>query len=346
MRPGDPHPDELSLCEYADGLLEGAERRVVEGHLTACDRCARIVGDLRDQEQPTTSPPSFLSPRFGTAAVPRVLMEAMTDRRVTTPSPGQLWRLEWQGRAALAVVLDESQNARAQVAPVATDPHLAGSRAIGVDTRNSPVGFAIALCSHITAEVPGFVLDCVLGDLQWAVQRSSAEPTVGGLPPSDPVRDYRAALAEVLAHFSAADWTPAPAHDEATLGELAERRGLAVDDIADALSIRVRDALALLRGQRDLEPAQAPVLAELLDIDEEDLPSGPPLPAQLVEELSRAERRPAVRARARRTGASEVDTYRRVARQAAIAPATRRHRTAGSKEHWRRVLDAILGQQR
>ena len=41
------HPNELTLNDYADDALTGAERADVERHLESCDACRKVVEDLR-----------------------------------------------------------------------------------------------------------------------------------------------------------------------------------------------------------------------------------------------------------------------------------------------------------
>lgn len=42
------HIDEARMNDYLDGLLEPAERAVIDGHVQACERCARDLAALSD----------------------------------------------------------------------------------------------------------------------------------------------------------------------------------------------------------------------------------------------------------------------------------------------------------
>ena len=91
-----PHPDDVTLNDYADGTLPGSQQRVVEVHLLSCSSCRDVVDSLRRvrtavRQLPPISPPRHVWTR---------LERSLRARGATRASA----RWQWLAAAAALIV--------------------------------------------------------------------------------------------------------------------------------------------------------------------------------------------------------------------------------------------------
>ncbi len=93
------HPSDTRLNDYVDGLLQPAERKELEGHLSRCGDCRREVDQLGEllrkaEALGDVQPPRDLFPAIRAAA---------TEVRTTSPDPSSWMR--WGALAASVLIL-------------------------------------------------------------------------------------------------------------------------------------------------------------------------------------------------------------------------------------------------
>jgi hypothetical protein len=111
-------------------------------------------------------------------SVPQHLAAFLAADQTAAPavSPGQLWRLSWNGEQVLAVVVNH-QHWLTRVAPLTTDVVTADEYALLVSPSDSSLDQDAAVFTRAAATVPTFTLAQFLGDL-----------TVDGVPSADSLK--------------------------------------------------------------------------------------------------------------------------------------------------------------
>jgi putative zinc finger protein len=91
-----PHPDDVTLNEFADGTLPADRQREVEAHLSSCSSCRDIVDGLRRVRSAVRQLPPLAAPRDGWTKLERTLRASSA-----APKPR---RWQWLAVAAALVV--------------------------------------------------------------------------------------------------------------------------------------------------------------------------------------------------------------------------------------------------
>lgn len=330
----DVHPDDLTLIDYVDGLIDDLSATRVRRHLEGCRGCRDDAHRAADVEVPSAPFPSAEQAPL----VPIPLLSTLAQSKVKPFRPGQLWRVSWQDRTALVLVTGPAQAGTVPVvAAAAADSAPEASRLSDVPADDSPLGFALRLYPAATVDLPGFVFDILLTELDPLPEL--AAPHIRAHP-LDPGGWLDATVAEQMEWFADATWLP---RQEApvSIPDAARRAGLTAAGVSDALGVGLPRAVQLLRGVAEPSVAEQAVLAELLDVDPGAIGTGIDVPDALVVEFNDPGLRTRLRARARRQNIGEPGAMRQVARQA-LRPAARRAGRADAQLNWRQVIDDIL----
>jgi anti-sigma factor RsiW len=91
-----PHPDDLTLNDYADGTLSGSQQRVVGVHLSGCSSCSDVVDNLRRVRTAVRQLPPISPPRQVWTRIERSLRASGATRRAA--------RWQWLAAAAALIV--------------------------------------------------------------------------------------------------------------------------------------------------------------------------------------------------------------------------------------------------
>lgn len=276
------------------------------------------------------------------AAMPSEVVMAWTDADAE-PVVGQLWRAAWEGAAEMVLLVsvdagdrtDAPRPGRAggsvRVLPVTVDVAFADERTAVLPGKVSSVGVPLAAWTGLVRDLPLFVLDRFLGqvDAHWVqpdeLLAAAHDGRAGvGTAVQDVVdsrNEYRARLTDAFDELAGASWAP---HGQGNLGKLLTAAGLGPAEVAQKLAVRPQDALSLLRGQLPVTAEQAGVVAHALGVPEvEVLATNPAPPADLVSRLDQPRRRRQLQALAERGQTDErtarlsaaYGTWRMAARQ-------------------------------
>ena len=308
-------------------------------------------------QEPPTSPSANQLARLLAAAgqtpVHRELSERYADRWLPDPERGQLWRLEYASRAALAVVWVTGIST-VSVMPVSEDPDYRDAHTVVFP--ETPVHAAVGVWPSLEAPVPTWVLDRCLGQLDTerlaasrrlfrTQHRDSSSP-----PPTDrlwsDLNRYRHQLADRLEPFVALTWADErPAVEGATaLDDLLRNRRLTVRWLAMQLEID-DPAVALLvwEGKRPLDSREAAVLAAELNVDADKLRRfSRNVPIELSAQTGRPCYRPQVQRWAAEQALSEVDARGRI-EEHLLALAARS--VGDDSERWRVLLEQFFAEE-
>lgn len=154
------HPTDLELVEFGDGLLAEPDAGVVRIHLDRCDLCRALVADIG---------PANWSAQAPTVAAP-LTSGRLKDGFASThgdPRPGELWHLEWEGDATLALVLAVDSN-RVQIVPVVVDTSAANGTVVWISADDGPLGVDLTAWVSLVASVSVGVLYTSFGPVSAA----------------------------------------------------------------------------------------------------------------------------------------------------------------------------------
>lgn len=191
---------------------------------------------------PSTDDAALVARRSRIAGPAAAAFGAPYDPDRPEPEPGQVWRLEWDGRVELAALVAVTAD-NVTVVPVGDDPEFADPATVVLDAGDSPLGYSLGLWVALEQVLPRVVLDLPLGALPaWAtdlvagvrrsirgssplpVDRRLGAPLPRGAGFEHPVLAYRhevqqrlTALAEVWSLFDAPE--PAPPRRVAAAAE-------------------------------------------------------------------------------------------------------------------------------
>lgn len=308
------------------------------------------------QEPPNSPSPdqlALLLAAAGQARVHRELIERVADISLPDPERGQLWRLEYAGNAALAVVWVASTTT-VSVMPVSEDPTYQDAHTV-VFTQ-TPLHSAIGIWPSLEASVPTWVLDRCLGQLESEplVESRHAFRTQLQDPSSPPPPDhswsdlnrYRDQLANRLEPFIALSWADErPTVDgTSTLHDLLRNRDLDLQWLGSHLGIEEpHRAFLVWEGKRSLDDREAAVLATELNVDAADLRSiSRNVPIELRAQTIRPRYRPQVQQWATLRALGEADARERI-EEHTMALAARS--TGDDIERWQALLEQILADE-
>jgi len=267
--------------------------------------------------------------RAGAAAVAspgliKAVRSAENTAIVEDPARGQLWRALWDDAAQLVLVLRITGMGTAVVAPVTTDPPACDESSVVVSADLTVLGHTATLWGGLATEVPFLVFDLPVDDLAPTVVDAVEDVVAGGgaemlsegvnagtpvVSPFDPAAEVRAELSDTLERLRGAAWAPQALGSGKSLRELLRGRPdvpALLEELTKALGLGLPDVLSILMGKRPVIPEQAPAIAQVTGLTEEQVLSAvSPLPASLVSELDRPRWRKALRAQ-RGPGESET----------------------------------------
>ena len=243
---------------------------------------------------------------------------------VHDPARGQLWRALWDDVAQLVLVLRIIGAGTAVVAPVTIDPPACDESTVVVSADQTMLGHTATLWGRLAMEVPFLVFDLLVGELAPTVVDAVEHVAAGGgaemlpegvsvgtpvMSPFDPAAEVRAELSDALECLRGAAWAPQALGSGKSLRELLRGRSdvqVLMEELTKALGLGLPDVLSILMGKRPVTPEQAPAVARITGLTEEEvLTAVSPLPAALVSELDRPRWRKALRAQ-RKPGESET----------------------------------------
>jgi hypothetical protein len=332
-RPSDGHPVVDDLAALVDGDLSAADAQAVSGHLGGCAACRAIferVGspiDLPSSEDP----------------VDRYTFVPLSPMPVTgEPVVGDLWQLDWEDDALVAVVVDVADD-RFVAAPVTTEPPVKPTSAARVDLVEPD---AIVWAWPATAEVTLGVFSYPVGtasagdvDAVRTGMRETSDRTlledlaVGGL---DLLR--RADLVATVTALAAAQWVPDAPEEALSVRDLMAERRLLPSQVAERTGLPASVITELARGVRHANDAEAAALADVLDAPAARLRGHVSLPAALVRAVERPVHRVAIRARAIAAGTTEAIARLIVAEAVYARPARTAGDTARDVDAWSELV--------
>ena len=317
-------------------------------HIANCERC-------RIRQRSTTTPPVPVPPvevSLPAAHAPERLVEAMRGlpHFEDAPAPGQMWRLEFDGTAAPAVVAEVTEEALV-VWAVGEDIEFADAATVLVD--DSLLGIGLGVWTSLEFAVPRFTAERRLADLEPATfdelvsvrdRMLHNEPPIGAgaaftsdLDPRLAYRDQLAApftaftqLAQDLVSNQASRRSLRPLLDEAGLRPAAlSELGFAPDEL-QALS---RDQLWL----DDEEVVRIAIAAE--QPTEYVVAHTPQPPLDLVVALHRPQHRTQVARDAAKRSIPEVVARREATRG---VWAQQRRTTGRGEPDWDAAIDSYF----
>jgi DNA-binding transcriptional regulator YdaS (Cro superfamily) len=269
------------------------------------------------------------------AAVSPALLEAVRSSHASSPvgdpARGQLWRTTWDQAALLVLVIRVTVQGTAAVAPVTVDPPASDEMSVVVSPELTVLGHAATIWGGLTIEIPFSVFDMVIGGVMpaalEAVELMAAGDNQGKLPAGTRAGDdvgslfdtsagVRAELSDTLELLHGAVWAPLVTRPVKYLRELlADQVDIAglMKALTQALGVKQPEVMSMLKGTRPVLPEQAPIVAHVTGLSEQQVLSAvPPLPADLVRELDRPLWRNALRAQ-RLPGESDTAVRLKVA---------------------------------
>lgn len=259
------HPEDETLADLIDGLLNDRDADEVRRHVVECARCQMRVGEAR-------APISFESSSPLRAAIPIALVE---ERRDVVPSVGDVWRLMWDDITMLGWLRRVDPDAIA-VAPI-FEVEDADNRCVLVPADDSDLG-AVAVGVDLERLVPWAVLDVRLASLVDRSSDSSDNQRWRRVAPSRSAIDHRAeATDEIdadLARLAEATWltsqpqsAPVLSYDVLTGAGLEPNRALAVSARGAAPTEAEADRIAAFTGapRPSTTPGVSEDLRRLLD---------------------------------------------------------------------------------
>jgi len=310
------HPLEVDLVAYADGDLSPKDAAEVQAHVSSCDVCLSVLGSLA-------------APIAGVVVehpgpIDSGIVDLFASEPTADPAVGDLWRLEWEDQATLAVVTGIN-GPIVSILPAAVDsPDDDIDPAVEAD--ESPLGIPLFLWHDLSYDVPLGVFS----------QRAGAVPPAAieeAGPPRERSWAIAAAMAEALAavnRLAAAEWVPKrPATAPVDLAATLKQQGLIPSRIEALTGIPAARLLAFVRGSQAPTWDEALRLGELLDVDPGSLHRPVSLPDALIWAIERPVHRMKLRLRAIKDGLTEAGARFQVAEEV-LARAART--TPGQRE--------------
>jgi hypothetical protein len=284
----DPHPTAVQLARWLDGRLDTQAAADVRAHHAACGLCQAFT-DAAGDPPPSPDERGVASLAGQSPSLPEQIVTATSAGRGGDPTSGQLWRLEWEGWACLAIVVDVlGTRLRDPIitVPVTTDPDYADQYTLCVAEDRSPLGLPLAAWVALRTRVPRFVFDLGFGDTDLVkdidtlyhqfLDDRAHQPDAPGLwvghaivSPADPRWEYRETVAAAIAYLADAadrlEAAPGPIGDVVAAKEVHSRQ------VAKALELDAAETHALLSGAVDVTAEHVRVLADLLGVPEEEI---------------------------------------------------------------------------
>lgn len=155
------HPTDLDLAEFVDRQLPAVEAEAIQGHLEGCARCRALVAEIGPANWTARAPALVVPP------APQELVAGF-NRPPAEPRVGELWRLEWEHDAALALVL-EVAGRQIRVVPTLAEPIPVGASLVQIATKDSPLQVALAAWAGLVTWLPEGVFHVSFGQVSCDV---------------------------------------------------------------------------------------------------------------------------------------------------------------------------------
>lgn len=286
------HPADLELSRWFDGRLDPDAAERVQTHLEHCLPCRVHVGQARPVGGHALEQAEVTELVDAAQRLPEQAIAAFATPRTIQRAPGQLWRLEWRGRTALALLLADVEDDRALVAPVTTDPAWGDEHTLAVSSALSPLGIELAVWTALRTHVDEPALDQPFGETDPSVVETvqlvhdasvrgelvDDQHLPAGLAVGTPISDRADERWEYRQHVTAeltglveqerADLAPT---EQTRLGALLYEYGIGPTDVAETLGVSPSTVFALLHGAASLDEDQLRLLVERLDLPEAEL---------------------------------------------------------------------------
>lgn len=331
------HPTDLDLAEFVDRQLDNVATEEIRHHLGGCGRCRTLVADMGPANWSTHQPTLVAPP------APPALAGGFT-RPAGEPHPGELWRLEWQHDAALALVL-AVEGARVRVVPAMVEPISTGTNVVLISAEDSPLAIALAAWATLVTWVPQGVFHVSLGEVAppalaqleraVAMRRPALSSTDAAIP------EY-VNLAAIVGRLALARWTDDDVADPIDLRARAQEVGVSVATLSEALGLTPSDVTELFRGHKVLTDDLVDILARVLDAEPHRLSRAPTIPEDMAQAIERPGWRPHLQKRAHRFGISEAAARRQLAAELLPVAARTTGRSRGRPD-WTQLIAEALG---
>jgi plasmid maintenance system antidote protein VapI len=311
------HPLDIDLVAWIDGSLNEGLAHTVEEHVAECRRCADLVAEVA-------------GPLDGSSELeelPTATGFSLTGEVTAQPAIGEVWVLEWDDAAFLAVVTSGADTATVRVVPVTAEAPPDGEHSAPGEAR-----FHAAAAEAVTVPL-GVFRERVAAD-------GAVEWTATTRPPSWTTALHWATSLAALEKSRHASWVPAVA-DGDSLADLVRARGLRPRDLADRTGLEPGAVTDLLRADRALTVDEAARLAEVLGVEASEL-----MRVEIPPALAWAIERPTHRARIRRGAAESGRTeaeQRIIEAQAVMAVPARTTSRDRDVDTWDELLRHHLG---
>lgn len=260
------------------------------------------------------------------------------------PSDGEIWRAAWKTCVQL-VLVTAVRDADFDAVPVNPEIHLVDDHAVVLQP-GAPLTHPLVAWAGLRRSLPMRVLDVRIGTVP-APDLTAVRRGQGAGAPITSVLDERAQLRDALDarmdELENATWLPASAN-AVDLGEILRDRRLSPSKLAPALGIAPGDVTALARGDRVPSPEQAEVLARLLDVAPEQLPSAP-VDADLVWALDRPRFRRRLAERGTSEGVSDEALWRLRVATTKLPIAARATGSVDPRRRWNGLIETYLDER-
>jgi hypothetical protein len=255
---------------------------------------------------------------------------------VIDPHTGDLWRLEWDGEAVLAVVAATAGDTVDMLA-VDLEPDTENSEpyAVYVSADATVMRSALAIWPRAAVRLPRVALDRRLGTVP-------AMPAIASDPRVPETWGLYGALRRLRAFAGRVDDALNDSGGEGSIADLLREHSITRSDlVAAGLSPRV--ASLILQGRRQPDPEHVLAIARTLEFDPRALQTAVgSVPGGLMAELHLPRRRAQIQERAIQEGRPDTQVRREAARRIA-APANRSQRGAAAPD-WSAAVDAYFAQ--
>lgn len=331
------HPTDLDLAEFVDRQLDNVATEAVRRHLDGCEPCQALVADMGPPNW-STHEPALIAP-----AAPSALAAGF-NRPAGEPRPGELWRLEWQHDAVLALVL-AVEGGRVRVVPAMAEPIFTGTTVVLISAEDSPLAIALAAWATLVTWVPQGVFHVSFGEVASPALAQLLRAVAMRRPPlssSDVAIPEYVNLAAIVGRLALARWIDDDVADPVDLRARSQEVGVSVAALSETLGLTSSDVTELFRGHRVPTDEQVDVLARILEVDPRRLSRAPTIPEDMAQAIERPVWRPHIQKRARRFGISEAAARRQLAAELLPVAARTTGRSRGRPD-WTQLIAEALG---
>lgn len=280
----------------------------------------------------------------GVEAPSLAALASVFDAAPVDPSEGEIWRAAW-GTCVQLVLVAEVHDADFVAVPVNPDIDLIDDHAVLIEPGAS-LTHPLAAWSGLRRPLPIRVLDVRVATVH-ASDLEAVRRGQGAGAPITSVLDERAQLRDALAarvdELAKATWLPATSN-VIDLGGMLRARNLSPSKLAPELGIAPGDVIALARGDRAPSPEQAEILARLLAVPLEQLPSAPVDP-DLVWALDRPRCRRRLAERGTAEGEPDEAAWRLRVATSKLPMAARTTGSVDARRRWIGLIETYLDER-